>query len=260
MKPRDQNFVNDTAAGLEPIARAAWPPRETLTVGGWICRFTAGYSHRANSVAALGFPEGADLAAAIARVESAYAARGLAPMFHITPLSAPAELEAVLTARGYVQVCPTSVMIAEIDELSSAAGEPGEIRFVDRGDGDFAALVVDASHSTADGNERLDILSRVPSPHACVLALNDGVPIACGLAVVQDGWAGFFLMRTNSRQRRRGHARRVMGALGAWSKDAGATRGYLQVEDDNLPARALYARAGFRDAYGYRFLRSPDGD
>ena len=33
----------------------------------------------------------------------------------------------------------------------------------------------------------------------------------------------------------------------------GAQAAYLQVEGDNLPARAVYRRLGFADAYGYHY-------
>jgi predicted GNAT family acetyltransferase len=41
------------------------------------------------------------------------------------------------------------------------------------------------------------------------------------------------------------------------SADDGARMAYLQVDMDNLPARAVYQRLGFRAGYNYHY-RSPD--
>ena len=254
MKPRNQNFVNGAlATELEPIARAAWPAREKLGGG----RLALPFHRRLFAPRQFGSgtclcrerrPRGRDRSCGVGLCR----ARPGAHVPHHAHFGAT-RLGVLRCAHGYAPVCLTTVMVADLANVLNEAGDPGEIRFVNRGDGDFARLVVEGSHSVADGNERLDILSRVGSKHACIVALGEGAPASCGLAVAQGGWAGFFLMRTNPRQRRHGHARRVLAALARWAKDAGAVRGYLQVEDDNLPARALYARAGFADAYGYRF-------
>ena len=36
-----------------------------------------------------------------------------------------------------------------------------------------------------------------------------------------------------------------------WGRENGATRAYLQVVQENMPARSLYAQMGFREAYTY---------
>mgnify|MGYP000683366125 CR=1 FL=1 len=41
--------------------------------------------------------------------------------------------------------------------------------------------------------------------------------------------------------------------------ERGARVGYLQVEAENAPARAIYHRLGFRDGYAYHYRVPPDG-
>jgi ribosomal protein S18 acetylase RimI-like enzyme len=38
----------------------------------------------------------------------------------------------------------------------------------------------------------------------------------------------------------------------------GARVGYLQVEADNAPARAIYRRLGFADAFAYHYRQAPE--
>ena len=48
-------------------------------------------------------------------------------------------------------------------------------------------------------------------------------------------------------------ARLLCSHLLAQAVQGGARTAYLQVEADNLPARAIYGRLGFADAYPYHY-------
>jgi GNAT superfamily N-acetyltransferase len=85
------------------------------------------------------------------------------------------------------------------------------------------------------------------------LATLGGEPAAVGLGVCDPPWLGVFSMSTLHSHRRRGAATAILSALAAWGAGRGAGRVYLQVEADNGPARALYLRSGFEDAYGYHY-------
>ena len=51
MREIPQDGVNARIFTLEEAGISAWPARETMTVAGWLLRFTDGYTHRGNSVA-----------------------------------------------------------------------------------------------------------------------------------------------------------------------------------------------------------------
>ena len=53
--------------------------------------------------------------------------------------------------------------------------------------------------------------------------------------------------------RRRGLAKALMAASGAWAAERGATGCVLQVAVDNAPALALYEALGFREHHRYRY-------
>jgi ribosomal protein S18 acetylase RimI-like enzyme len=57
-------------------------------------------------------------------------------------------------------------------------------------------------------------------------------------------------------QRRRGVAQSLLRTLAGWAGEQGAERLYLQVERDNAPARRLYDRLGFTEAYRYHYRRA----
>jgi ribosomal protein S18 acetylase RimI-like enzyme len=79
----------------------------------------------------------------------------------------------------------------------------------------------------------------------------DGSLVAAARGVVDGDWLGLSLVEVVPAARRRGLARAVTGALAGWARDAGATRAYLQVEEHNEAAVALYASMGFTTHHRY---------
>ena len=106
------------------------------------------------------------------------------------------------------------------------------------------------------------LLGRLGARARYALAYVDGKPAGVGLGVVGtalgEGCLGVFSMLSLPAGRRRGAAQALLAALAARAVAEGVDRMYLQVERDNAPALALYARASFREAYGYHYrVRGP---
>jgi N-acetylglutamate synthase len=64
-------------------------------------------------------------------------------------------------------------------------------------------------------------------------------------------------MRTAAGQRGRGLAGCVLAALAGVAIERGITQVFLQVEEANTAAQALYLRAGFQTAWRYHYWRPP---
>ncbi|ASW56647.1 GNAT family N-acetyltransferase [Plantactinospora sp. KBS50] len=82
---------------------------------------------------------------------------------------------------------------------------------------------------------------------------DDGPPVAIARGTVTgDGrWLGLSLIEVVPAARRRGLARGLVRALADWAAGLGATHAYLQVEEHNTAAVALYRSLGFRTHHGY---------
>ena len=233
---------------LEPLADDAWPARERERLGGWRLNASSGHSMRINACWPLATPD-RDPEAAIDAVEAWYSARDLPTRFKLTDgVFAPADLAERLAARGYHAGKETLVMAGQtVGEVDSA------VRLSHQPDATFEAVFTASAGDPEDGRERIEALSRMPSP-ACFARLDiDGAPAAIGVAALGGGFAGVFGMRTAPAHRRKGLARRVLRALLAEASEQGAERAWLQVEADNAPAIALYADEGFAPAYRYRY-------
>ena len=235
---------------IETAAIWAWPPLETRSVHGWLLCWGGPATRRLRSARTLAFAPGADVAAAIAEVERYWADRGMPSCFHLADGAQPADLDALLAARGYALETPTDVMVAEPQAAGPA--DPA-IELHTRASQAVMNAICD-DRWTAEGRaERAAIFARIRRPHRFALAWVDGEPAAAGLCVRDGDLAGIFAMRTQPRFARRGLAGKVLARLAGWAAGDGATRLYLQVEADNDPAQAVYRRAGFRRIYGYHY-------
>ena len=107
---------------VELSADATWPAQENEPLGPWRLRATRGYSHRANSVRTVGDeddgPAHVSWLELIAEAEAFYRQRNLPAIFHISPATAPRDLDRLLDERGY--------NLGHSAEVWSA--DPGEVR------------------------------------------------------------------------------------------------------------------------------------
>jgi N-acetylglutamate synthase len=233
---------------IERAAVSAWPALETASVKGWLWRSSGGGSQRANSVSPLDF-EGGDLGAAIAEAERRYQARGAAPMFQISDVAQPAELDAALEGRGYRLNEPCTCLAKA---LSSPPAMPGGIEIAERPSEAWLSVYL-AGITASRRATAPQILGRVPRPSAFLLRRQDGVPISVALAVAHAGVVIAECVATLTAYRRRGASELVMRALEAWGVAEGANLAALQAVTENAPAQALYAKLDYRRVGGYHY-------
>jgi ribosomal protein S18 acetylase RimI-like enzyme len=239
---------------LEELTLNSSTPPGQLLYDGWLLRFSPGKAKRARSINAV-YPSRLALADKVAHCERIYGEHGLPAIFRISDLTEEPGLDAFLEGRGYGRFDPTDVRIATIDETALAGPEIAAPRLEEWFDmvGELRGSVV--AHRAA----HLARIAALPLAMRPAALLEDGVPMATGLAILEDGYLGLFDIVTRESARRRGHARHVVAALMRWGRAMGARHSYLQVDAGNVPALALYERFGFARAYGY-WYRGREGE
>nr|WP_329136119.1 GNAT family N-acetyltransferase [Streptomyces sp. NBC_01476] len=230
-----------TAEELAAIASRSWPATETSPLGGWTLRAAGGFTRRANSVLVGGAPD-RPVDEALAYVRRWYGERGLTPYLQV-PDTSP--FVPALDERGWIREADTLMRTAPLAPLTSLPGGD-DVTLSRTPDAAWTA----AYHRTGElAGAALKVLSGGPSVWFA------SAPGVIGRVAVDGAWALFGAVEVAPEMRRRGLARSVMGALARRAYAEGAVAAHLQVEADNVAARALYDRLGFLDHSGYHYRR-----
>lgn len=249
-----------TISDLERRAAQGWRAPDEERLGDWLLRAAGGFTGRVNSALAAGDPGmPPDRAAEVVR--GWYQSRRLPAMIAIPyPAAGPGAvaLDRLLAQRGWtVRPGTATVMTARGDQLRAGPGPVPPVAVELAAEPDQAWL----ARYHYRGQEGLPpvalrVLTSAPwQAFASVRA--PGQAIAIGRVAVAAGWAGLTAIEVDPAHRRRGLARAVTRALAAEAGAHGARHLYLQVEDDNPAAHALYRGIGFTDHHGYHYRVAP---
>lgn len=234
---------------IEELTLNHWQPLSTSLYDGWVLRFANGYSKRANSVQPI-YPTTVDVHEKIRTCENIYTLNQLNTVFKITPFVQPGELDQLLQDKGYVVVDRTLVQLRDLDDLK--APEPVDIhideQLTDEWLNHFCGL---NAVSEEFRGTMTQMLSNTRAKTGFITLSVDGVVAACGLGVVERGVIGLHDIITDPAYRNRGLAEQMIMHLLHWGKGCGAVSSYLQVVEDNAPARRLYEKLGYAAAYSY---------
>lgn len=239
MEPRD----------LEEVALTTWPALQQWLYDGWVVRFAAGYTKRANSVNPL-YPALHDADAKIAQCQRWYAERQLPAVFRLNSSTAPASLDQALEARGYRIADPSLTLHRRLDTWALPTRLPGTLRreALD----DWLAIYCQLSGKALDQQPAHAALLRIlPTPNILAALWDGDHAVACAVGVISAQALSIVDVVTAPQQRRRGYGTALLAQLFAWAQHMGASDATLQVQGDNTAARALYARLGFQEAYHY---------
>lgn len=170
-----------------------------------------------------------------------------------TPLPLAAPVGAELDARGWqsrplvlVQTMPLAALPPGPPEH---AGVP-PVELVDTPSDDWLAIAAGRKGGLPDAARH--VLTAVDQVRFAQVSAA-GTLVAVGRGTVTGGgrWLGLSLIEVLPEARRQGLAGRVIRALAAWGAATGASHAFLQVEQRNTGAVALYRGLGFTTHHTY---------
>ncbi|HEX3022294.1 MAG TPA: GNAT family N-acetyltransferase [Lachnospiraceae bacterium] len=232
----------------EELSINAFPALLTEIYDGWILRYANGYTYRANSVNPI-YTSRESLDKKITICEERYFQKGLPCVFKMTDnLDSP--LDGMLEKRGYDIQKSADIMERKL------AGETFMDQQVDIeyviSDEWFEAYVKmnEMKQESIQGAAR-GCLDRIGNPVICASIKQEGMVVAIGLGVYENGYVGLFDILVHEDYRRRGLGMRVVNAILLKGQRIGAHTAYLQVVATNSIAVNMYERLGFEKVYTY---------
>jgi GNAT superfamily N-acetyltransferase len=192
----------------------------------------------------------------LALCQQVFDAATLPLIVRITPMSQPEGLDGWLAAQGLRSFDDTRVMVnAHLAKLE-AEPLPDGVSLQRVGHTAFAQLVGRLRGSSLSQQQahaqRLE-LSPVPFEGWVMRRTGESPVLACGQTAAEADMVGLYDVFTAQKERNKGWARLLCAELLRRARQQGARVGYLQVDASNLPARSVYQRLGFSDAYAYHY-------
>jgi RimJ/RimL family protein N-acetyltransferase len=243
---------------IEELAMNAWPAETIQIVDGWRLRYNQGVSRRTNSVWPNAWGGAMPLALKMGLVDDFYQRRSLPSRYQICPAARPEGLDDVLEAASYSLDAPTRVQMAELADTLAKSESRHQVQLEEQlTDEWFQAYTSYGTYSAMKASVVRGSLERTGPLPGYALIRSGGDVVAVGRAAYERGWMGIFSMATEPTFRRQGMASSILYTLVAWGQRQGARKLYLQVEEENTVAQAVYARFGFEDLYGYHYREAP---
>lgn len=250
--------IEDAGLNASAVPQQRW-------IDGWIVRTAAGKAKRARCIQAVSSGHG-DLPTRLARCEAWFAECGLPPVCRLTPYSQPAGLDDWLERRGWARFDDTCVMVLE--HLAQAVAgwhlDPGPRGTLPPGcqEQRLGPLAYAEAIGRLRGSSAVEVAAHAdrlvhsPVPYVGLAWLRGTEVLACGQFAREGSLVGLYDVFTAPAVRGQGLAQGLCARLLRQALAEGARSAYLQVDEANAPARAAYARLGFRDGDRYHY-RSP---
>ena len=240
---------------LDEAGANAMPASSAWHLDGWVLRHSPDVPfRRANSVLTLGAGDALTLDERLSVVQSLADRTGRPARLQVARHARPSGLDEALEARGFAVEAPVDVCVADSAAVRAATRSHQGVERYGGPDERWIAAWRDTDTSDrpvelfADGYRAM--LTRV-APE--LLAVSVG-SVGVAIGVRERGCVGVFSMKTHPAHRRQGVAGALLHEIATWALEGGAEQMYLQVEEANDDARALYEGTGFvpHHRYWYR--------
>jgi GNAT superfamily N-acetyltransferase len=220
---------------------ASWPPVAEHPVGPWTLREGPGGGNRVTCAVAEGGVTGDDLPPLVA------AAARLGQPGLVMVRQGEDALVTVLDAAGWrmgeevvLYLAPSDAFAAPSTMTAFALWPPLAVQRLMWNEGDI-------------GPGKQAIMDRATGPKTAILGRSGDRPAGVAFVAIAGGVAFVHALTVAPALHRRGTARNIMGAAGAWAQSAGAAWLALAVTRGNVPARALYASMGMEVVGHYHY-------
>lgn len=241
---------------IEHATIAAVSPQQVHTLPGWLLPMDDGTVGRAKSAVPLSHDAANADASQVQTIEQLYSQQGLQACFRLPEVPSFDAMRLALLAKGYRPEQPTLVQVGTVATMRQVTQQsPAQVD--DAPDVHWAAVFLGEGFDPVDGASRVKTLAKAPGSVFASVRSDEGPALAAGAGAFSHGWGSVHGMRTGAAQRGQGLAGRVLAGLAIAAQQRAIEKIFLQVEQSNTSAQALYRRAGFATAWAYVYWRLP---
>ena len=239
---------------LEAVGFRAWPAASVVYDGSWQIRLTEGHpSKRLNCVVPLDPSDHRDVAGRLAVIAKRFEQLGRQLVLRETPL-VPRPMLDHLAQDGWRAFETVDVLTVDLTRIEL----PDTLDYLPSHDvGRFAEACLQVGGEDMALKPALcDILAAI-KPNSGFFMKQDPAngAVATVLCVQDNDLAGILSLAVSELHRRGGLGTEMLTSALRWARISGARTAWLQVENSNDAALALYGRFGFQKAYAYRYWR-----
>ncbi len=233
---------------IEYAGFCSWPADEQQDLDRVVLRFSNGYTKRANSATVLQQQTG-DFSNLVQQCEDYYQKNGIPCTFRLPSFSQNEALDQYLEHKAYTLLDRSLVLYKPIKKQSQNTVNL-QLKTPEQWIESFCKL---KSIDIKNQQHHLKILNRIKDDMLLAVSVEHGQDVACGIAVVSNGYCGIFDIFTHKNFRKQGHATKLLNGLLNWAISRGATQSYIQVIANNQAAIKLYEKLGYITCYKYHY-------
>jgi ribosomal protein S18 acetylase RimI-like enzyme len=189
----------------------------------------------------------------IALIESRYVSKGLNAQFRVADVPSLNALHEALRSRGHTAHQPTLTMVSDIREWPQTS-TAWTVHQDEKPSAGWESVYLADDFDPIDGANRLKALSRSRFLQYGWIEDSSGA-VAAGTASFCHGWMSLHGLRSLKRVRGQGAAFALIQAFGKQARLRNLEKCFLQVEEGNANAIALYSRLGFQTTWRYHYWR-----
>lgn len=247
---------------IEELSLKQWPALNTEYMDGWKLRMSNGYTKRANCVSTMQ-SSSKQLHANIAACEQIYKSMKQPAIFKLTPFSEP-KLDETLQQLNYELIDRSLMLTLALEQL---AEEPAIS--TDLSQSELELCIQEhislpwleqycklSGVSAAYIPTMIDMIAAMPGKLMLASYTVNGEVAALAMAIIDQNYVGIYDVITAEAYRNQGLCSYLMWHLLQQCKPY-AANSYLAVLAGNEPAKRVYAKLGYTEAYSYWYRIKP---
>lgn len=247
---------------IEELSLIHWPALNTENMDGWKLRMSNGYTKRANCISTIR-SSSKQLHANIAACEQKYMSMKQPTIFKLTPFSEP-ELDETLDKLNYELIDRSLMLTLSLDQLplEPSIGSSLDLSKLELCIQEHISLPWLEHYcklsgvSTAYIPTMIDMIAAMPGKLMLASCAINGEIAALAMAIVDQDYVGIYDVITAEVYRNQGLCSYLLWHLLQQCKPY-ASSSYLAVVAGNEPAKRVYAKLGYKEAYTYWYRIKP---